>query len=73
MTVERGVRIMAGVFTLVTVGLGMPGSPLFVNEKFLWLTVFEGVNQIQAGITGFCLADVILKRLGMSASSAPPA
>jgi hypothetical protein len=65
MTAERGVRILAGTFVLLSLGLGAPGSPVFVSAHWLWLTVFVGANLFQSGFTGFCPAAIILRRAGL--------
>ncbi|MCB6183839.1 DUF2892 domain-containing protein [Leeia sp. TBRC 13508] len=64
MNVERMIRIFAGVFILLSLGLGVAGSPLFVSAKWLWFTAFVGFNLFQSGITRFCPLEIILKRLG---------
>lgn len=66
MTVERIVRIVAGFFILLSVGLGMPGSPIFHNENWLWFTAFVGLNLLQSGFTRFCPLDIILRKAGVS-------
>jgi Protein of unknown function (DUF2892) len=65
MTVERMVRIFAGAFVLISLALGVPGSPLFVNANFLWFTVFVGANLFQSGFTGICPLASILRKLGV--------
>ena len=65
MTPERGVRILAGTFVLLSLALGVAGSPLFVSPHFLWLTLFVGANLLQSGFTGFCPAEMILRKLGL--------
>lgn len=60
MTVENGVRAMAGVMVLLSLGLAYFHSP-----NWLWLTAFVGVNLLQSAFTGFCPAEMILKRLGL--------
>ncbi len=65
MTVERIVRIVAGFFVLLSLALGVQGSPLFVNSNFLWFTAFVGINLFQSGFTRLCPLDSILKRLGV--------
>jgi len=65
MTVERVVRIFAGVFVLASLALG-----LWVNQNFFWLTAFVGANLFQSGFTGLCPLASILKRLGLSTSEA---
>jgi hypothetical protein len=62
MTIERIIRIVAGAFVLISLALGVSGSPLFINANFLWFTVFVGVNLFQSGFTGFCPLEMILKK-----------
>jgi len=65
MTVNRMVRIIAGLFILVSLALGVQASPLFVSSNWLWFTVFVGANLFQSGITKFCPMDIFLKKLGV--------
>ena len=65
MTTERAIRIMAGTFILISLALGVEGSPLFVSKNFLWFTVFVGANLLQSGFTRFCPAELIMVKLGM--------
>jgi hypothetical protein len=65
MTTEKAIRIMAGLFILLSLGLGVGGSPIFVNENWLWFTAFVGANLFQSALTGFCPAEVIFRKLGM--------
>lgn len=65
MTINRIVRIVAGFFVLLSLGLGLQGSPLFVSANFLWFTAFVGVNLFQSGFTNLCPLDTILKKLGV--------
>jgi len=69
MTTERIVRIVAGTFVLLSLGLGVPGSPIFVNQNFLWFTAFVGANLLQSGFTCFCPLDIILKKLGVKSAA----
>lgn len=69
MTTDRLVRIFAGAFVLLSLGLGVPGSPLFVNQSFLWFTVFVGANLLQSGFTGFCPLEIVLKKLGVNSAA----
>ncbi len=69
MTTERIVRIVAGTFVLLSLGLGVPGSPLFVNQNFLWFTALVGANLLQSGFTCFCPLDLILKKLGVKSAA----
>ena len=59
MTVEAGLRCMAGIMILLTLLLAHVHSP-----AWLWLTAFVGVNLLQSAFTGWCPAMVILRRLG---------
>jgi Protein of unknown function (DUF2892) len=70
MTVERMVRIFAGAFVLISLALGVQGSPLFVHANFLWFTVFVGANLFQSGFTGICPLASILRKLGVRDTAA---
>lgn len=67
-TTDRAIRIMAGSFILLSLALGVEGSPLFVSKNFLWFTAFVGVNLFQSGFTRFCPAEMIMVKLGMKKS-----
>ncbi len=64
MTIERAIRIMAGFFVMLSLALGVEGSPLFVSRWFLAFTAFVGLNLFQSGFTGFCPPSFLLKKLG---------
>ena len=61
MTVERGVRLMAGVMVLL--------SSLLLAHYFslywLWLTAFVGLNLLQSAFTNWCPAMSIFRAIGM--------
>ena len=65
MTTDRAIRIMAGALVLISLALGVEGSPLFVSKYFLWFTAFVGANLFQSGFTRFCPAESIMVKLGM--------
>jgi len=65
MNTNRMIRIFAGAFVLLSLALGIPGSPLFQSPNWLWFTAFVGVNLFQSGFTRFCPLETILKRFGM--------
>lgn len=65
LTTNQFVRIFAGAFVLISLALGVEGSPLFVNANFLWFTAFVGVNLFQSGFTGLCPLENILRKLGV--------
>ncbi len=64
MTSWQIVRIVAGAFILLSLALGVPGSPLFVSPWWLAFTAFVGVNLLQSGFTRWCLMEQILRKLG---------
>lgn len=70
MTIERSIRVIAGLFILVSLALGVEGSPLFVSSWFLAFTAFVGLNLFQFGFTNFCPMALILKKLGVPESAA---
>jgi len=65
LTVNQFVRIFAGAFVLISLALGVEGSPLFVTENFLWFTAFVGANLFQSGFTRFCPLESVLRRFGV--------
>jgi len=64
MSIERAIRIMAGFFVMLSLALGVEGSPVFVSRWFLAFTAFVGLNLFQSGFTGFCPPSFLLRRLG---------
>jgi hypothetical protein len=58
------VRIVAGLFILLSLALGIPGSPLFLSLWWLAFTAFVGVNLLQSGFTKWCLMENIVRKLG---------
>ncbi len=74
MSAERGARVVAGFLVLLSLALGVQGSPIFVDANWLWFTAFVGVNLVQSGFTGFCPALLVLRKLGLrDGPSAQPA
>lgn len=65
MTSWQIVRIVAGTFILLSLALGVPGSPVFVSLWWLAFTAFVGVNLLQSGLTKWCLMESLLGRLGV--------
>mgnify|MGYP003456432099 CR=1 FL=1 len=65
MTVNRIVRIVAGLFVLISLALGMASSPFYVSSNWLWFTAFVGANLLQSGFTRFCPLDIVLKKAGV--------
>ena len=69
MTSWQLVRIVAGAFILLSLALGMPGSPIFHSPWWLAFTAFVGVNLLQSGFTKWCLMENIMRKLGARAGS----
>ena len=65
LTVNQFVRIFAGAFVLISLALGVEGSPLFLSRNFLWFTAFVGANLFQSGFTRFCPLENILRKCGV--------
>ena len=65
MNVDKAVLAFAGLVVLVSVVLAH-----FVSPWFLLLTVFAGLNMLQAAFTGFCPAAMIFRKLGCSTGQA---
>lgn len=53
-------RVIVGVMVLLSVVL-----TFYVNQNWMWLTVFIGVNLIQSAFTKWCLLETILVKLGV--------
>ena len=64
MTIERIIRLMAGFFVLLSLALGVDGSPVFVSKWFRACTAFVGLNLLQSGFTGFCPPEKLLAKMG---------
>jgi hypothetical protein len=60
MTIDRYVRLVAGLFVFVSVLLG-----LFVSPYFFWFTAFVGLNLLQSAFTNWCPLISILKAAGV--------
>jgi hypothetical protein len=69
MTIERMIRIIAGLFVLLSLALGVQASPIFHSTNWLWFTAFVGFNLFQSGLTRFCPMEMMLKKLGMKTAS----
>jgi Protein of unknown function (DUF2892) len=65
MTVDRLIHVFAGTFILLSLALGVVGSPLFVSTWWLTFTAFVGANLLQFGFTNVCPMGWILKKLGV--------
>ena len=55
------VRLVAGTFILLSLALGVQGSPIFVSAWCLAFTAFVGANLLQSALTKWCLLESILR------------
>jgi hypothetical protein len=53
-------RLMAGFFVLLSLGLGYA-----VHPGFYWFTAFVGLNLLQSGLTHWCPAMWLLRKAGV--------
>ncbi|MEQ1574106.1 MAG: DUF2892 domain-containing protein [Vicinamibacterales bacterium] len=60
MTIERGLRLIAGALVALSVLLG-----IYVDTRFLWFTLFVGLNLFQSAFTNWCPMMAILGKLGL--------
>lgn len=70
MTSWQLTRVIAGLFILLSLALGVPGSPIYHSGYWLWFTAFVGANLLQSGLTRWCLMERILRALGLPAGGA---
>ena len=60
MTVERALRLMAGLVILISLALAH-----YHSQNWLWLTAFVGLNLLQSAFTNWCPAMTIFRALGL--------
>ena len=60
MTVERAVRMMAGIVVLLSLAL-----TYWFSHYWLWLTAFVGFNLLQSAFTNWCPAISIFRIMGL--------
>ena len=60
MTVERALRLMAGIIILISLALAH-----YFSMYWLWLTAFVGLNLLQSAFTNWCPAMFFLKKCGL--------
>lgn len=65
MNIDRAVFVFAGVIVLLGITLSLLLSPWW-----LALSVFAGLNMIQAAFTGFCPAALFFKAIGLKSGNA---
>jgi hypothetical protein len=57
---EKMIRVIAGTFILISVALTIWVSPWWL----IWTTLI-GVNLVQSAFTGWCPAEIFLKKFGI--------
>ncbi len=60
MTTERVVRMVAGMFVMVSLALGY-----WVHHGWFFFTAFVGLNLFQSAFTQFCPLEIILRKCGV--------
>ena len=60
MNIDRAVLMVAGSVLLISLALAWLVSPYW-----LLLSAFVGLNMVQASVTGFCPAAIVLRKLGV--------
>ncbi len=65
MKIESYIRILAGTLILTAIVLSRT-----VHPNWILLAAFVGANLIQSAFTGFCPAEMILRRLGVGKAAA---
>ncbi len=60
MTVERALRLVAGILVLLSAALAY-----FLSPYWLLLTAFIGLNLLQSAFTNWCPAMAILRAMGV--------
>ena len=66
MPLELRIRALAGTFILTSLALAH-----WVHPNWLWLAAFVGANLLQSAFTRFCLAAIILRKLGLAGPDHP--
>jgi hypothetical protein len=62
---ENAIRLLAGTLVLTGLALGF-----WVSAYWHWLCAFVGFNLAQSALTGFCPAEIILRKLGVGKGQA---
>jgi hypothetical protein len=60
MTIDRYVRLVAGLFVALSVLLGV-----YVSPYFFWFTAFVGLNLLQSAFTNWCPLISVLRAAGV--------
>jgi len=62
MSIERYLRLIAGLFVLLSLALGY-----FLSPYFYLFTAFVGLNLLQSAFTNWCPMMSILRKAGVAA------
>jgi len=65
MHIERLLRLIAGLFILLSLALSHYHSP-----NWLWFTAFVGINLFQSGFSNWCGMMFFLQKLGFKRCNA---
>ncbi len=60
MTVERALRLIAGLFVMLSVALGH-----YVNPAWFYFTAFIGLNLFQSAFSNWCPMMTLLRKAGL--------
>jgi len=60
MNIERALRLIAGVFVALSVLLG-----IYFDSRFLWFTLFVGLNLAQSAFSNWCPMMAVLRKVGL--------
>ncbi len=60
MTVDKVLRLIAGLFIMISVALGH-----YVNAYWYLFTAFVGLNLFQSGLTNWCPMMALLRKFGL--------
>ena len=63
MTIERYIRMIAGIFIIASIVLGH-----FVSPYWYLFTVFVGLNLLQSAFTNWCPMMTVLRAFGVADS-----
>lgn len=65
MNLDRAVMAFAGIVVLVSAILSVTVHPYFIA-----LTIFAGLNMLQASFTGICPAAMVFRAMGVNSGCA---
>lgn len=64
MSMDRIIRMFAGLFVMASLALGW-----YVSPYWFLFTAFVGFNLFQSSLTGFCPLEMILAKFGVGKTS----